>query len=36
MFDFLLEAFGELLLEALCHLGDVCVQELIRWTKDVF
>jgi len=35
MLDFLLEAFGELLLDAILHLGDACIQEFIRWTKDV-
>jgi hypothetical protein len=35
MFEFILEFIGEFLLEALCHLGDSCIQELLRWTRDV-
>ena len=35
MLEFLLEAFGEVLFEGLCHLGGACIQELLRLTRDV-
>jgi hypothetical protein len=35
MLEFLLEAFGELLFAAVWHMGDACIQELLRWTREV-
>jgi hypothetical protein len=35
LFAFILEFVGEFLLEALCHLTSGCVQELLRWTRDI-
>jgi hypothetical protein len=35
MLEFSLEAFGEILFEAICHMGDACIQELLKWTREV-
>ena len=35
MWEFLFEAFGDLLFDMVWHFGDACVQELLRWTREV-
>jgi hypothetical protein len=35
MFEFILEFIGEFLREAFCHFADGCIQELLRWTREV-
>ena len=35
MLEFFFELFGELLIEAICYLGDSCIQELAKWVREV-
>jgi len=35
MLEFILEFIGEFLLEIFCHMADSCIQELLRWTRDL-
>jgi hypothetical protein len=35
VFEFLFEALGEVILEAICFLGDACIQEFVRWVREL-